>query len=144
MKICDHCKIEKDFSEFHKKPSTKDGLQRVCKPCACERSRQQYAANREHHLQVVNKNRKIIKNNRNQFFIEYLLEHPCVDCRESDIRCLEFDHVRGAKFKGLSAMKAEGYSMERIKLEIEKCDVRCANCHRKKTLDDYGSYKNIY
>ena len=34
MKTCGHCGISKDTSEFHKKKSSKDGLQHHCKTCS--------------------------------------------------------------------------------------------------------------
>ena len=55
---------------------------------------------------------------------------PCVDCGESNPVLLEFDHVRGEKVKCISDMVRGAYSIEAIKEEIKKCDVRCANCHR--------------
>lgn len=68
--------------------------------------------------------------------VEYLLAHPCVDCGEKDIRVLDFDH-RDASVKtaGISRMAVGGhYCWARILQEIEKCDVRCANCHRRRTI----------
>jgi hypothetical protein len=63
----------------------------------------------------------------------YLLEHPCVDCGESDVTVLDFDHVRDSKRMDVSALVAGGYSWHAIADEIAKCDVRCANCHRRAT-----------
>lgn len=63
----------------------------------------------------------------------YLLSHPCIDCGESDPIVLEFDHVKGIKFKAISTMLSNKYSWEKIKAEIAKCEVRCANCHRRVT-----------
>ena len=58
----------------------------------------------------------------------------CVDCGESDPRCLDFDHVRGKKLRSVSLMKT-GYSVKVLREEIAKCEVRCANCHRKRTAE---------
>lgn len=33
MKVCKECNISKDFSEFSKKDSNKDGLNTLCKEC---------------------------------------------------------------------------------------------------------------
>lgn len=60
---------------------------------------------------------------------DYKSTHPCVDCGESDVRCLDFDHIGEKKFAVSTGM---GYRMETIMEEISKCVVRCANCHRKK------------
>jgi hypothetical protein len=67
-----------------------------------------------------------------------------VDCGESDPIVLEFDHVRGVKRGEISRLKTM-VSLETLAEEIAKCDVRCANCHRRKTHRDgdhlrrYGS-----
>jgi hypothetical protein len=67
----------------------------------------------------------------------YLLEHPCVDCGENDIRVLEFDHRDPAEKQGaISRMVADRCSVSKIKAEVEKCDVRCANCHRRRSQDE--------
>ena len=65
---------------------------------------------------------------------DYKRLHPCVDCGESDIRCLDFDHRdRSQKTNTISMLVLKRWSLARIQAEIDKCDVRCANCHRKKT-----------
>jgi hypothetical protein len=65
--------------------------------------------------------------------LDYLKTHPCVDCGEKDAVVLEFDHVRGVKLGDVSVLTRSAISWRRISAEIEKCEVRCANCHRSKT-----------
>ena len=69
---------------------------------------------------------------------DYLRANPCVDCGERDIVVLEFDHVRGEKKYNLSQMTSGAFGVATIQAEIEKCEVRCANCHRRKTAKDQG------
>lgn len=80
-----------------------------------------------------------VKENRT-FILSYFDTHPCVDCGEKTPACLEFDHVRPGKFKIISELVSEGYALNTIKKEISLCDVRCANCHRKKTAIDFNWY----
>ena len=65
--------------------------------------------------------------------LKFLQSHPCVDCGESDPVVLDFDHVRGNKTKEVTKFVRNGASLRRIFLEIDKCEVRCANCHRRIT-----------
>jgi hypothetical protein len=68
----------------------------------------------------------------------YLSSRACVDCGEADPRVLEFDHVRGKKLGNVSSLRTGGYSLERLEAELAKCEVRCANCHRRKTVQQFG------
>jgi hypothetical protein len=73
---------------------------------------------------------------RNRKFVdEYLKTHHCVDCGNSDARVLEFDHVRGRKETNVSNIIRNGWKLERLISEIEKCEVRCCNCHRIITIE---------
>lgn len=70
-----------------------------------------------------------ITRNRN-FVREYLEKNPCVDCGNDNLVVLDFDHVRGEKVANISKMVSTGRSLSSLLREIEKCEVRCANCHR--------------
>ena len=77
------------------------------------------------------------------FVYAYMMESGCVDCGEKDLVVLDFDHVRGEKKHSLSYLIHKARSLDTIKSEIAKCDVRCANCHRRKTARDFGWHVSI-
>lgn len=57
----------------------------------------------------------------------------CVRCVEDDPACLDFHHTdTERKEMTISSMISYGYSKERLLAEIEKCEILCANCHRKR------------
>lgn len=56
----------------------------------------------------------------------------CVDCDERDLVVLDFDHV-GEKTGNVTHLARRGASLARLKAEIGQCEVRCANCHRRRT-----------
>ena len=70
-----------------------------------------------------------------------LEESECVDCGLADMTVLEFDHV-GPKREAVLVLAWTGYSLDSIKREIEQCEVRCANCHRRKTAAERGQYRH--
>lgn len=65
---------------------------------------------------------------------EYLSWHPCKDCGCEEMGVLEFDH-RDPSLKKFNIREAQsrGFGLATLKEEISKCDVRCANCHRRRT-----------
>jgi len=62
----------------------------------------------------------------------YFLTHTCVDCGETDVRVLEFDHVRGKEFSISYALHLV-MPLAQLQKEVSKCVVRCANHHNIKT-----------
>lgn len=75
--------------------------------------------------------------------VEYLREHPCVDCGEADPVVLDFDHLPGfeKRFEIARAVNASTRSWSSILTEIAKCEVVCANCHRRRTAMRGGHRK---
>ncbi len=132
MKQCGVCKETKALTEFSYKDKAKGVLQSHCKSCQKVISRAHYAANTESHKQAVYENKRERLPVLRAYVNDYLLTHPCVDCGETDIVVLDFDHVRGVKSLEVTTMVNTGYSLETIKAEIEKCEIRCANCHRRR------------
>lgn len=135
VKTCTRCGETKPLDQFPPvRRSEPDTLQTWCRACFKEANdrnyRPYYERERERILARITAHRDAI----HQQLIEYLLAHPCVDCGEWDIVVLEFDHI-GEKLGDVSTLANGGRSWERIETEIEKCEVRCANCHRKKTIE---------
>lgn len=142
-KTCTKCKNEKEKEEFNKNKTKKDGYQNICKICSREKSKKFYNDNVETQRVVIYKQKKDRKKESRQKVNEYLSFHPCLDCKNNNIIVLEFDHRdRSKKHKAISEMVATGYAWSKIKEEIDKCDVRCANCHRIKTAKQLGYINN--
>lgn len=58
------------------------------------------------------------------------LKAGCTDCGyNAHFSALDFDHVRGEKSFAIATQNSLALSL----LEIEKCEVVCANCHRVRT-----------
>jgi hypothetical protein len=57
----------------------------------------------------------------------------CADCGYREYACaLDFDH-RDPEAKLWTVGERLSYKWERVKAEVRKCDVVCANCHRVRT-----------
>lgn len=131
LRTCSYCKEPKTLDNFNKK---RKGLQPYCKPCSRVTSKMRYEANRSVHIARVGENRRKRKDKIREWLTDYLSTHPCVDCGSTDIRILEFDHVKGEKSYNISSMLKEAYSVEKVADEVNKCEVRCANCHNIVTV----------
>jgi hypothetical protein len=133
-KLCYTCREVKELTDFNKSKCRKDGLNSICRDCSKARSKRYYRENRAHHKKVTLERGKKQKERNRRFVFDYLCEHPCIDCGEADPIVLEFDHLpEHGKSMDISRMVFTGYSIESIKTEIKRCDVVCANCHKKRT-----------
>lgn len=136
-KLCTKCNKNKLVKSFNKNKSRKDGLQSKCKLCDRKRAKQYFQENKEVQMPNILKNKLKRKIRNRQFINDYLKTHPCVDCGIADLRVLEFDHQRD-KLHEVGKLVSGGQSLMLIEKEIEKCVVRCCNCHRIKTGKDFN------
>ena len=140
IRVCYKCKKPKDLeTEFYKHPDCKDGYNTKCKECAKKDGKDAYQRTPQRTLQGVYERRQ---RNR-QFIWNYYSAHPCVDCGEDDPVVLELDHVSGKKLAGVSQLVHNTRSLKVIEDEIAKCEVVCANCHRRRTAATQGWFSDV-
>jgi len=136
-KTCLKCKRVKSLAEFSWRNKKKGTKHPWCKECFKEYDRKR-AQTTKYKTDKRKRHQKLRKDNR-KFIFEYLSNKKCVDCGESRIPCLQFDHV-DEKHKRAVIGDMMHYSRRAIIEEIEKCEVRCANCHAIRTSKSQGWY----
>lgn len=131
-KRCGLCELVKPVSDFHRRRQSLDGLQGRCRTCNIDGAKQFHADNLDHcRARIASWIRKVDLDNQRRA-LDHLLVHPCVDCGEEDPVVLEFDH-RVDKLMGIADLLRRHVRWEVVEAEIAKCEVRCANCHRRRT-----------
>lgn len=96
---------------------------------------QRRASNQKYRAKNVGKILNLAKARRHtirDWLQQYKRSHPCISCGEADPIVLEFDH-RDPKQKLFNIGLIKDIALSRVIAEVAKCDVRCANCHRRKT-----------
>lgn len=142
MKLCSKCNAIKPESSFYVKNKKTRARYSYCIECQAAFGRGWYKLNRQKTLDRTRARNKLIAESNTAYIWSYLESHPCVDCGESDPVVLEFDHVdQSNKTSNVSDMRVR--SIKSIDAEIAKCEVRCANCHRRRTATQLGWYKNM-
>ena len=136
VKRCCTCKQVKPLEDFNRMKRSKDGRQGSCRDC----NKAYHYHHWDRHMAQIKARRKRQREAARAFIVSYLRTHPCVDCGEADIVVLEFDHLRD-KSRNVSYFIATG-EIARIQQEIEKCEVVCANCHRRRTSRRGGWYRS--
>ncbi len=137
-KTCGKCRQTLSVVEFGPNIARPDGLQSHCRACKRQFQAAWYAKNKERHTANVNQKRKERADANQSRLIEYLCAHPCVECGETDPLMLDCDHVRGEKRDEVAQMICSGLGWQTILTELEKCEVRCVRCHRRRTARQFG------
>jgi hypothetical protein len=102
-------------------------------------SRWHYQQNKEVYKRRARRHTDASRQKVRAWLLDYLLSHPCVDCGESDPIVLEFDHREDVgKVFDIGSARRECVSLATVQVEVSKCDVRCANCHRRLTYRRAG------
>lgn len=133
IKQCSKCKEDKTEADFNWLNKAKNQKQYFCKDCMKSSRKKSYSKHKGKQIKRVEKRNKKVREENKAKIVAYLTAHPCVDCGENDVIVLQFDHVRDKKKNSIAIMLQRAYSWETIEKEIAKCDIRCANCHIRKT-----------
>jgi hypothetical protein len=77
------------------------------------------------------------------WLFDYLTRRGCA-CGETDVRVLDLHHRDPEQKEFNITAQLWNYSLDRVQAEVLKCDVICANCHRRRhsqRLTHAASYK---
>lgn len=133
MKRCSRCAEMKPLDEFGIKNKTTGSRQVWCRPCCREYGREHYRLNSAVYVERSRRRRREQHPRIREAIYSYLRRHPCIDCGERDILLLDFDHRDRSSKRNVVARLARSTTLTVVMTEIAKCDVRCANCHRRRT-----------
>ncbi len=142
VKICIKCCLEKEDLEFFFKNKKKLIRSNTCDVCSMEYAKQHYKKNKSKYVQRAKLFNKHQATENKQKLAKYLKSEKCVDCGNDDVRVLEFDHKLGLDKRDNVSNMVYRNCWRTVLREIEKCEVRCANCHRIKTMKQFDWFKN--
>ena len=132
-KRCSRCGETKPVSEFSIKNKKTGLLTAWCRECRRAYGREHYRANTAAYMSRARRRKPGDRVRARAIVAEYLRAHPCIDCGETDILLLDFDHRDASTKRAPVARLVSSGSISLVMAEIAKCDVRCGNCHRKRT-----------
>jgi len=95
---------------------------------AYRKRRPEYAAKSDADTKAL----RVVKIN---YIRDYKTAHGCADCGEKDWIVLELDH-KDRSTKLYTPSRLHHMSWNTIHEELSKCEVRCANCHRRRTYNE--------
>ncbi len=135
--LCTRCKKNRNPGSFHFKNKAAGVKNSWCKFCMQEHSRTHYADNPERYKKRARAHqlrcRALVK-----ALVEQAKNKPCADCKQLFPACvMDFDHLDAEqKTMTIGSISHRTHTLaavERVRQEILKCDVVCANCHRIRT-----------
>ena len=137
---CPGCSEDKLPNEFGKHTARKGEKRRLCKPCHNEATRKSASRPEAKAARAAADVARRSINREHKWAV--LCKSMCVDCGESNPIMLDFDHIDpSTKRKDVSQCISDD-TLSSLQVEMAKCEVRCANCHRAKTARDLGYYKH--
>lgn len=140
MKVCCRCSRELPVSSFL---GTRGKEYSFCIECKKQYDREYWQKTKDKRNERKSSNAKKIRDRNADYVFDILRRSSCSDCPEDDFLVLEFDHRDPSdKYENISVMIGHCSSIESIQKEIDKCDIVCSNCHRRRTAKQFG-YRRI-
>ena len=140
-KKCNQCNQTKYLEEFSWKCKSKRRRITRCRECVNNYNRQHYKSNKNYYKAKTNQS----YNKLTTLLYSIKFSNSCNKCGENTPSCLEFNHInREDKKYQISSMCRMGKSEEQFIKEVEKCEILCCNCHRKKTAKQFDWFTSNY
>ena len=145
LKKCRICKEEKELAKYPPHTQTKDKCQSYCRDCRHKMNEKARRAkgiiSRDEYLKKVmiphrtKKERRFLSRQKRKLKYINLLGNKCSRCgiilsKMWPPSCFEFHHVNGKRDKEDTIGAFLSLSDKRALIELEKCVLVCANCHR--------------
>lgn len=138
LKRCGACGAIKPLAAFAFANQALRKRQGNCRVCHAAYRRAHYLAHKADYVRRAAAQVTARRDGNRRRLFDYLLAHPCVGCGAADPTFLEFDHQDPAdKLDAVTAL-AKRRRWAVVATEIGKCDVRCVNCHRRRTAEQYA------
>jgi len=131
-KICTKCLKKKFETEFSYRKRSKDKRHSWCRKCKGTYEAILYKHNPKRRMDISMNNKRTMKKHR-ELLNAIKIKAGCKDCGNKNPIVLDFDHTENNKLYTIARMM-NGLSWDRIQVEIDKCEVVCANCHRIRTF----------
>ena len=124
--ICISCKREKPVEEFYAKHQKTEKTQSVYSEC-----------------KVCMKTRNVARMTRNKVLAVEYKGGKCEKCGyNTNIKALDFHHLDPSQ-KDFTISTQKNTSLDRLKPELDKCILLCANCHREQHDVEYRQLADI-
>jgi hypothetical protein len=134
---CSACRVNKPAGSFSFADQQRGLLNSYCRPCHAAYRRAHYLANKSDYVRRAVAQVRGRRDQNRREVVRYLATRGCMDCGNANPVLLEFDH-RDPREKLMNVGRMIGSKRwPRVLAEIEKCDVRCANCHRRRTARQF-------
>jgi hypothetical protein len=132
--VCTGCREDLTINNFSFRNKAKKRYHKRCKNCTSKSFKSSYEKNKTYYNKKRYERQKKRRLENSRLLIELKNTLSCAYCGEKDPRTFDFHHTKTKSFTIANAASI-GYPWMRIKKEIEKCKVLCANCHRKLHLN---------
>lgn len=149
-KKCSICGRILSQENFRWKNKAKGYLHSACKDCEKAKDKKYYQENSDRRVKV--KMRASNAKQRNLDLVNFYKTSGCEKCGETRSYVLDFHHSNPEEKENTIAHMIKSSSYEKLLLELEKCHILCANCHREFhylekenniTIEDYLFEKNF-
>lgn len=122
VKICKRCGVEKPLDDFPQKAGYR---QKTCKECY-NKAQKEYREKNEFYKTDYQKSRT----HANKMKAVEMFGNRCRDCNQSfPAYVYDFHHIFPHE-KEISPNKLMSRTWDRVLVELNKCVMLCANCHR--------------